>query len=156
MRYLAMVDLGYKEVPEGWVVKASELTEEERKQFTILDNVPFGNWDYDILANEWDLDKLKDWGVEIPELENMEETINENENLTGDYVDHYDFIKKLGGFDKWVEMPGDKKYMIKITNLDAEDDRVTFALQNSETSEIKKMRLPFEKFKDFIYNLQLF
>jgi hypothetical protein len=86
----------------------------------------------------------------------MEETINENENLSGDYVEHYDFIKKLGGFDKWVEMPGDKRYMIKITDLDMEDDRVTFALQNSETMDFKKMRLPFEKFKDFIYNLQLF
>lgn len=89
-------------------------------------------------------------------LDTMEEYIDENEKLSGDYVDYYNFINKLGGFDKWVEMPGDKKYMIKITNLDAEDDRVTFALQNSETSEIKKMRLPFEKFKDFIYNLQLF
>ena len=69
MRYLALVELGYKEIPEGWVVKATELTEEERKQFTILDNVPFGDWDYDILANEWDLEKLQDWGIEIPELE---------------------------------------------------------------------------------------
>ena len=41
MRFLAMIDLDYKKIPEGWVVKASELTEEERKQFTILDNVPF-------------------------------------------------------------------------------------------------------------------
>jgi hypothetical protein len=89
-------------------------------------------------------------------LDTMEETINENENITGDYIDHYDFIKKLGGFDEWIDMPGDKRYMIKITDLDMEDDRVTFALQNRETSDFKKMRLPFEKFKDFIYNLQLF
>jgi hypothetical protein len=53
-------------------------------------------------------------------------------------------------------MPGDKRYMIKITDLDMEDDRVTFGLQNAETKDYKKMRLPFEKFKDFIYNLQLF
>ena len=79
MRYLAMIDLGYKEIPEGWVVKASELTEEERRQFTILDNVPFGDWDYDILANEWDIEKLKDWGIELPEIGNIEETINEKE-----------------------------------------------------------------------------
>lgn len=71
MRYLAMVDLGYKEIPEGWVVKASELTEEERDKFKILDNVPFGDWDYDILANEWDMDKLQDWGIDIPELEDI-------------------------------------------------------------------------------------
>jgi hypothetical protein len=89
-------------------------------------------------------------------LDTMEETINENENLSGDYVEHYDFIKKLGGFDKWVSMPGDKRYMLKITDLDMEDDRVTFALQNIVKDDSKKMRLPFEKFKDFIYNLQLF
>jgi hypothetical protein len=89
-------------------------------------------------------------------LDTMEETINENENITGNYIDHYDFIKKLGGFDEWIDMPGDKRYMLKITDLDMEDDRVTFALQNRETSDFKKMRLPFEKFKDFIYNLQLF
>jgi hypothetical protein len=89
-------------------------------------------------------------------LDTMEETINENENLSGDYVEHYDFIKKLGGFDKWVSMPGDKRYMIKITDLDMEDDKVTFSLQNIVKDGSKKMRLPFEKFKDFIYNLQLF
>jgi hypothetical protein len=90
-------------------------------------------------------------------LDNMEEFINENENLSGDYVDHYDFIKKLGGFDNWFVMPGDDRYNIKITDLDMEDDRVTFAIQNVEDpGKFKKMRLPFEKFKDFIYNLQLF
>jgi len=90
-------------------------------------------------------------------LDKMEETINENENLSGDYVDHYDFIKKLGGFDNWFVLPGDDRYNIKITDLDMEDDRVTFGLQNLvDPGKYKKMRLPFEKFKDFIYNLQLF
>ncbi len=69
MRYLAMVDLGYKEIPEGWVIKASELTEEERERFKIVDNIPFGDWDYDKLANEWDLEELQEWGIELPELE---------------------------------------------------------------------------------------
>lgn len=69
MRYLALIDLKYKDIPEGWVVKASELSEGEKERFKILDNVPFGNWDFDILANEWDLGKLQDWGVEIPEIE---------------------------------------------------------------------------------------
>ena len=114
----------------------------------IADNIyEFRTGDYEYSSTNNAIEKL---------LDAMEETINENENLSGDYVEHYDFIKNLGGFDKWVEMPGDKRYMIKITNLDMEDDRVTFALQNSETMDFKKMRLPFEKFKDFIYNLQLF
>lgn len=69
MRYLAMIDLGYEEIPEGWVVKASELTEEEQRKFKIVDNIPFGDWDYDILANEWDFEELKGWGMEFPEIE---------------------------------------------------------------------------------------
>ena len=89
-------------------------------------------------------------------LDTMEETINENENITGDYIDHYDFIKKLGGFDEWFVMPGDDRYNLKISDLDMEDDRVTFAINTVGKGDMKKMRLPFEKFKDFIYNLQLF
>lgn len=114
----------------------------------IADNIyEFRTGDYEYSGTYNAIEKL---------LDTMEETINESENLSGDYIEHYDFIKKLGGFDEWFEMPGDKRYMIKITDLDMEDDRVTFGLQNSETSNFKKMRLPFEKFKDFIYNLQLF
>jgi len=79
MRYLALKELDYKEIPEGWVVKASELSEEEKEKFKILDNVPFGNWDFDILANEWDLGKLQDWGVELPEIDNMDQEIKEKE-----------------------------------------------------------------------------
>lgn len=71
MRYLAMIDLGYKEIPEGWVIKASELTEEERRKFQIVDNIPFGDWDYDILANEWDLKELQEWGIELPGIEDI-------------------------------------------------------------------------------------
>jgi len=68
MRYLALIDLGYKEIPDSWVKKADDLTEEEKKKFKILDNVPFGNWDYDILANEWDMDDLKDLGVNLDDV----------------------------------------------------------------------------------------
>jgi hypothetical protein len=53
-------------------------------------------------------------------------------------------------------MPGDDRYNLKISDLDMEDDRVTFAINTVGKGDMKKMRLPFEKFKDFIYNLQLF
>ncbi len=51
--------------PFAYVINASELTEEERKQFIIKDNVSFGNWDYDALANGWDSQKLCDWGMDV-------------------------------------------------------------------------------------------
>lgn len=47
------------------VIKASELTEEEKKQFVIKDNVSFGNWDWDKLANSWDNSSLGDWGMDV-------------------------------------------------------------------------------------------
>ena len=72
MRYRVLQDLGYTEIPEGWVVKASELTEDEKRRFIITDNLPYGDWDYDILGNDWDLEELKDWGMELGEFETEE------------------------------------------------------------------------------------
>jgi len=63
MRYRALKKLGYKELPDEWVKRADELTEEEVKEFVIKDNVQFGDWEMDQLANEWDTEKLEEWGV---------------------------------------------------------------------------------------------
>jgi len=68
MRYRALIELGYSEIPEGWVVKASELTEEEKERFIITDNIPYGDWDYEKLGNEWDEVKLEDWGMDLSEI----------------------------------------------------------------------------------------
>ena len=51
--------------PFAYVINASALSEEERKQFIIKDNVSFGTWDYDALANKWDNQKLGDWGMDV-------------------------------------------------------------------------------------------
>ena len=67
MRLKALQDLGYKEIPDDWVKRADELTEEEQRRFIIADNVGFGEHDWDMLRAEWDLDELNEWGVEIPE-----------------------------------------------------------------------------------------
>lgn len=48
------------------VIKADELTEDERKQFIIKDNSSFGSYDWDMLANSWDADLLTDWGLDLP------------------------------------------------------------------------------------------
>lgn len=65
MRLKALQELGYKEVPDEWVKQASELTEEEKKRFIIADNVGYGEWDMDVLTNEWDVDELQKWGLEL-------------------------------------------------------------------------------------------
>lgn len=69
MRYEALKALGYKEIPEAWVKTASEFTEDELKAFVILDNVGFGDWDHDILANDWDIEELSNWGVDLPNFD---------------------------------------------------------------------------------------
>ena len=57
--------LRWKDKPTAPVIKASELTDAEQREFIIKDNVGFGEWDMDALANEWDNDDLVDWGVDV-------------------------------------------------------------------------------------------
>ena len=65
MRLKALKELGYKDIPDEWVKRASELTEDEQRRFIIADNVGFGEHDWDILANEWDVSELEDWGLDV-------------------------------------------------------------------------------------------
>lgn len=64
MRLKALQELKYKEIPDEWIKRASELTEDEKKRFIIADNVGFGEWDWDILNNDYNLDDLNSWGLE--------------------------------------------------------------------------------------------
>jgi len=66
MRLKALGELGYKEVPDTWVKKANDLSPEEIKRFIIADNVGFGEHDWEVLQNEWDVNELSDWGLDIP------------------------------------------------------------------------------------------
>lgn len=70
MRLKACLEAGLKEIP---IIKASNLTEEQQKEFIIKDNVAFGFWDWDNLANEWDDDKLENWGIDLPKFETAKE-----------------------------------------------------------------------------------
>lgn len=68
MRLKALKELGYKEVPDAWVKRADELTDEEQRRFIIADNVGFGEHDWEMLANEWDVQELGDWGLDMPDF----------------------------------------------------------------------------------------
>lgn len=63
MRLKACKEAGLKEVP---IIKASDLTDDQQREFIIKDNVGFGEWDWNDLANNWDADKLDDWGLDLP------------------------------------------------------------------------------------------
>jgi len=62
MRLKACKEAGLKEV---YILKADDLTEEQQKEFIVKDNVGFGEWDWDILANQWDNVQLKEWGMDV-------------------------------------------------------------------------------------------
>lgn len=57
--------LAWKDKPKTPIIKASELSDAEKREFIIKDNVGYGEWDYDALANEWDSEELDDWGVDV-------------------------------------------------------------------------------------------
>jgi site-specific DNA-methyltransferase (adenine-specific) len=63
MRLKACKEVGLKEVP---IIKASELTEDQQREFIVKDNVGFGEWDWDMIANEWDTEQLVEWGLDLP------------------------------------------------------------------------------------------
>jgi ParB-like chromosome segregation protein Spo0J len=63
MRLKAAKELGIKELP---VIVADEWTEEQKAQFLIKDNVNFGEWNHEELANEWDAIQLQEWGLDLP------------------------------------------------------------------------------------------
>jgi len=67
MRFLALKKARYKEIPDDWVKRADQLTEAQKREFVIKDNSNFGEYDWDLLANEWDDLPLADWGVDVPE-----------------------------------------------------------------------------------------
>jgi hypothetical protein len=72
MRLKACIEAGLKEVP---IIKASSLTPEQQKEFIIKDNVGFGEWEWNDLANNWDSDQLEEWGLNIPGFSNIEDLV---------------------------------------------------------------------------------
>jgi len=92
MRYKACEQLGLKEV---WIIKAENLTEKQMQQFVIKDNVGFGEWDWDILANSWDTKELKDWGIDVWQPEEViDYSILDEIDLDDEIQTMYDQTKK--------------------------------------------------------------
>jgi ParB-like chromosome segregation protein Spo0J len=62
MRFKACKEAGLKEVP---IIVADNLTEEQQREFLIKDNTSGGEWDFEMLANEWDVEQLEEWGLDV-------------------------------------------------------------------------------------------
>jgi ParB-like chromosome segregation protein Spo0J len=94
MRWKAIQEIGIKEIP---IIKAENLTEEQQREFLIKDNVGFGEWDWDALANDFDADDLEDWGLELPKVidEVEDEPKIDTQKITLEYTpDEYNQVKK--------------------------------------------------------------
>ena len=71
IRYKTCKKTGLKSIP----IIVSNLSEDKQKEFLIKDNTSGGEWDWDILANEWDVEQLEEWGLDVPNFEQEYEEI---------------------------------------------------------------------------------
>ena len=84
MRLKACKEAGLKEVP---IIKASDLTEDQQREFIIKDNVGFGEWDWSMLANEWDAEQLGEWGLDVPGFDATEVEAEEDDYEIADTIE---------------------------------------------------------------------
>jgi hypothetical protein len=92
MRLKACIEAGLKEVP---IIVASELTEEQQKQFIIKDNIGYGEWDWEVLANEWEAQDLSEWGLDVwQQPVEIDYSLLDEEDLSDELSDMADGVKK--------------------------------------------------------------
>ena len=102
MRFKACKEAGLKEVP---IIVADNLTEEQQREFLIKDNTSGGEWDYEMLANEWDVEQLEEWGLDIP----IDEKIDKLED--GETLD----------FEQSVQLIPPKEYILIMAEPNSEE-----------------------------------
>ena len=139
MRYKACQQIGLKEV---YIIKAKNLTEKKRKQFVIKDNVGFGEWEWDMLSNEWNSSELEDWGLDV--WQNPDDVVA--------------MVNKGDEYSEWVGMPEfeSKEDAIKVVvNFLSEKDRDEFVkkyelklLSQKEGSRTWSANYPFRERKN--------
>jgi DNA modification methylase len=174
MRLKACKEAGLKEV---WILKADELTEQQQREFIVKDNVGFGEWDWDVLANEWDNQQLEDWGLDLlpfeeedvleAEEDDFDTTppeiaktvlgdlyeIGEHRLLCGDSTDS-DQVAKLMNGEKADMVFTDPPYNIgfkgTMSSTTVDGKIVNFKTENTKYDEIKNDLHSKEEFNDFI------
>jgi ParB-like chromosome segregation protein Spo0J len=110
MRLKACKEAGLKEV---YIVKAENLTEQQKDEFIVKDNVGFGEWDWDMLANEWDTEKLDEWGLDVPvimEEPSLDELIGEEKNKPATMKITFKTVEQLQEAENDIQELIDRKY----------------------------------------------
>ena len=177
MRYKACKRVGLKEV---YIIKADNLTDKQTEEFIVKDNVGFGEWDWDILANEWDVKELEEWGLDgfpfdedVLEAEEDDYTepdnikvdvvigdlieIGEHRLLCGDSTDSDQVLKLMNG-EKADMVFTDPPYNINFQgtlSCTTKDGKIVtmkdgYSTPNSEYDNIKNDKKTKKEFYDFI------
>jgi hypothetical protein len=102
MRLKAMQEAGWSEVP----VKIVDWSEEKQREFIIKDNVGFGEWDWDELANTWDAEELNEWGLDVPFVEKEIDSSKEGDDIK---------------IDKSLQVLPKHEYVIIYANSESEE-----------------------------------
>ena len=102
MRLKAAIEVGLKELP---ILLADDWTQEQRDEFLIKDNVGFGEWDWDQLANEWNEDLLDKWGLDLPIFEKI------------DLMEDGEILH----LDKLLQVLPKKEYILIMADEDSDD-----------------------------------
>lgn len=102
MRLKACKEAGLKEVP---VILADDLSEEQQRQFIIKDNVGYGEWDWDDLANNWNVEDLSDWGLDVPDIDKVDK-LEDGEEIE---------------FEQSVQLEPPKEYILIMAEPNSEE-----------------------------------
>lgn len=103
MRLKACKEAGLKEVP---IIYVDNLTEDQQREFIIKDNVSGGEWDWEVLANEWDTELLDDWGLDLQDIEEQIDQAQENQTIH---------------LDKSLQVLPKKEYIIIYADEDSDE-----------------------------------
>ena len=128
MRYKAAKEIGLKEIP----VTIADLTEDQQREFLIKDNTSGGEWDWEVLANEWDSEKLEEWGLDIPITKDLNE-----QDLFDIEIPFYTPSAIVPDVNELANLDKTKNLIDKINSLEVDN----------ELKEVLKVRASF--FTDF-------
>jgi DNA modification methylase len=177
MRLKALEHLG---IEETYIIKAKDLTDKQEQEFIIKDNVGYGEWDWDQLANEWDVEDLDQWGLDLPldfvkELEAEEDDfaipeggietdivlgdlfeIGEHRLLCGDSTDSDSVARLMDGHKAdmvFTDPPYNISYKGTMSNTTVNGVEVNHVAISAKYDKIKNDTMSEEDFYNFICDI---
>lgn len=151
MRLKALKDAGIDEVS---IIRFNNLTDDKKKEFILKDNVGYGEWDYEMLLEDYNKDILLDWGLDIPKLKVDKEVLPDN--IISLFIDLKDESKQRELYDKLIEI-GYKEEDIKLMNFSVDINRKEIIIDSSKIENINNIfRFNIDRINDpeITYNVK--